>query len=151
MLLRKRLGASLRKRRRACGLSQGQLAKKARLSVKYIGEIERGEANVSVDALERLSEVLPWNPFEAPPSNPPPEGLREILLAEFALIRQFTSLQPGLEAAIAWVERLLALAAPQDVAHSDPTLMNDRAEGGSKKSGANSSQSDGLDHAALRV
>jgi hypothetical protein len=41
--LRERLGIALQHQRRAHSLSQTQVAKLARLSVKYVGEIERGE------------------------------------------------------------------------------------------------------------
>jgi hypothetical protein len=44
-LLRIRLGKALQKHRLAAGLTQAELAELADLSLKYVGEIERGEAN----------------------------------------------------------------------------------------------------------
>ena len=38
--------------------SQEKLAEKAELHHNYIGDIERGEENVSVDALMRIAAVL---------------------------------------------------------------------------------------------
>lgn len=56
--LRGVLAVNLRRLRRACGLSQEELAGRARLNRNYVGMIER-EANApTVDVLERLAEVL---------------------------------------------------------------------------------------------
>jgi len=40
------------------GWSQEKLAEKSELHHNYIGDIERGEENVSVDALMRISAAL---------------------------------------------------------------------------------------------
>lgn len=66
--LRTRLGRCLQEERLRQGLTQARLAERADLSLKYLGEIERGEANVTVDALERLATALacdPWTLFAA--------------------------------------------------------------------------------------
>jgi len=39
-------------------LSQEQLAEKADLSYKYVGEVERGCVNVSLDSLVRIAKAL---------------------------------------------------------------------------------------------
>jgi XRE family transcriptional regulator, regulator of sulfur utilization len=39
-------------------LSQEKLAEKADLSYKYVGEVERGQENVSLDALFRIATAL---------------------------------------------------------------------------------------------
>jgi transcriptional regulator with XRE-family HTH domain len=44
-------------RKQAC-LSQEQLAEKADLSYKYVGEVERGQENISLDALSRIANAL---------------------------------------------------------------------------------------------
>ncbi|MBN2498738.1 MAG: helix-turn-helix transcriptional regulator [Deltaproteobacteria bacterium] len=49
------LGANVRRLRRAQGLSQEDLADRSGISNRYLGRIERGEANPSLDILERLS------------------------------------------------------------------------------------------------
>jgi transcriptional regulator with XRE-family HTH domain len=59
---RTRLGAAIQKYRRQRGMSQRQLAKAAKLSLKYVGEIERGQANFTIDAIERLLEALKRSP-----------------------------------------------------------------------------------------
>ena len=55
---RKILGENIRTHRRNMGWSQEKLAEKADLHHNYIGDIERGEENVSVDALMRIATAL---------------------------------------------------------------------------------------------
>jgi transcriptional regulator with XRE-family HTH domain len=55
---RKILGENIRIHRRSVGWSQEKLAEKANLHRNYIGDIERGEENVSVDALMRIATAL---------------------------------------------------------------------------------------------
>jgi transcriptional regulator with XRE-family HTH domain len=100
--LRERLGMALQQQRRVHGLSQAQVAKLAKLSLKYVGEVERGEANVSMDALERLTTALEWDPFELPlrEQDTLPEGVRTLLLAEL------THMQHLVQTAISWVQTL---------------------------------------------
>ncbi len=100
--LRERLGLALQRQRQVHGLSQSQLAKLAKLSLKYVGEIERGEANASMEALERLTTALEWDPFELPlrEQDTLPEGVRTLLLAEL------THMQHLVQTAISWVQTL---------------------------------------------
>ena len=55
---RKLLGENIRAFRRNLNLSQEELAEKAELHHNYVGDIERGEENVSVDALLRIATAL---------------------------------------------------------------------------------------------
>ena len=55
---RKVLGENIRTHRRKLGWSQIKLAEKSDLHHNYIGDIERGEENVSVDALMRIATAL---------------------------------------------------------------------------------------------
>jgi transcriptional regulator with XRE-family HTH domain len=93
---------ALQRQRQVHGLSQSQLANLAKLSLKYVGEIERGEANVSMDALERLTTALEWDPFELPlrEQDTLPEGVRTLLLAEL------THMHHLVQTAIGWVQTL---------------------------------------------
>src|SRR6185369_14418062 len=88
--------------RRVHGLSQAQIASLAKLSLKYVGEVERGEANVSMAALERIINALEWDPFELPlrEQDTLPEGVRTLLLAEL------THMQHLVQTAIGWVQTL---------------------------------------------
>lgn len=52
------LGARLRSFRIKAGISQEELGFKAKLHRTYIGSIERGEQNVSVDNISRLAKAL---------------------------------------------------------------------------------------------
>lgn len=52
------VGRNIRARRRLARLSQEKLAEKASLSYKYLGEVERGTVNVSLDSLMRISKAL---------------------------------------------------------------------------------------------
>ena len=55
---RKIVGQKIRAFRKQAGLSQEKLAEKASLSYKYLGEVERGYVNVSLDSLMRIAKAL---------------------------------------------------------------------------------------------
>ena len=88
--LRERFGTALQRQRNQRGISQTKLAELAGLSPKYVGEIERGEANVSIDLQERLCVALDWYPFELWVSQQEtlPEGARTVLSASLQNISQ---------------------------------------------------------------
>lgn len=55
---RRILGEAIRHRRKLAAMIQDVLAEKADLSTKYLGEVERGTVNISVDALLRIAKSL---------------------------------------------------------------------------------------------
>jgi transcriptional regulator with XRE-family HTH domain len=55
---RKRIGEAIRNRRNAAGFTQEKLAEKADLNPKYLGEIERGEKIISIEALMRVAKAV---------------------------------------------------------------------------------------------
>lgn len=57
-LLAKRFGAVIRIRRLEAGLSQEKLAEKAGLHPTYIGMVERGVRNPTLDVAARLAKAL---------------------------------------------------------------------------------------------
>lgn len=61
---RRAFGARLRQLRRARGVSQDELANLAGLHRTYIGGVERGERNISLDAIWKLADALETAPGE---------------------------------------------------------------------------------------
>ena len=55
---RRMLGAAVRVRRRALGLSQEEFAEKVDCHRNFVGRIERGEQNPTVDTLVRIARAL---------------------------------------------------------------------------------------------
>src|SRR5690349_3901829 len=100
--LRERVGLALQRQRQVHGLSQSELARLSKVSLKYVGEIERGEANFRIDTLEQITDALEWDPFELPlrEQDTLPEGVRTLLLAEL------THMQQLVQTAISWVQTL---------------------------------------------
>lgn len=60
-------GRNLRKQRLSLGLSQEQLAFESGLHRTYIGSIERGERNVSLENIVLLVRVLKCSPIDLIP------------------------------------------------------------------------------------
>ena len=56
--VRKKLGAQLKAAREEAGLTQAQLAAKAKVNANYYAVVERGEGNLSVEKLQRIMKVL---------------------------------------------------------------------------------------------
>ena len=56
--INKILGARIRKLRKEADCTQEELAEKADISMKYLGEIERGRGNPTLKNIESLASVL---------------------------------------------------------------------------------------------
>lgn len=52
------LGSNIRRYRKLCGFSQEALAQKSGLDRTYVGGIERGERNVSIDNIGKIAAAL---------------------------------------------------------------------------------------------
>ena len=57
-IYRRKIGYAIRARRDAVGVSQERLAEYAERHRNYIGLVERGEQNVTVDSLVRIARAL---------------------------------------------------------------------------------------------
>ena len=55
---RKIVGQKIRACRKQARLTQEKLAEKADLTYKYVGEVERGVVNISLDSLVRIAKAL---------------------------------------------------------------------------------------------
>ena len=55
---RKQLGKAVRQRREAIGISQEKLAEVIDCHRNYVGLVERGQQNVTVDMLSRIAKAL---------------------------------------------------------------------------------------------
>ncbi|HBO1833579.1 TPA: helix-turn-helix transcriptional regulator [Pseudomonas aeruginosa] len=60
--LAKALGNRIRMQRKACRLSQDALALACSIDRSYMGRIERGEMNITVEKLYRIASVLACEP-----------------------------------------------------------------------------------------
>lgn len=58
MQARKLIASNIRKYRLRLSLSQEDLAERANIHRTYIGSVERGERNISIDNIERIAEAL---------------------------------------------------------------------------------------------
>ncbi|MEX3070460.1 helix-turn-helix domain-containing protein [Vibrio alginolyticus] len=56
--LAKQFGTNLRNKRRDRGVSQDQLALQANIDRSYVGRIERGEVNITLEKAYQLAKML---------------------------------------------------------------------------------------------
>ena len=63
-IFRERVGARIRQLRKSAGLTQEQLARRAGMDYKYLGSVERGERNVTLENIERIVKALGVEPYE---------------------------------------------------------------------------------------
>ena len=62
LTLRQRLGRAIRRLRTAAGYSQESFADACGLHRTYMGTVERGERNISLDNIERIAKTLKMGP-----------------------------------------------------------------------------------------
>lgn len=56
------VGTNIRRQRKARGASQEKLAADAKIAMRHLGFIERGQINASVEVIGRIAEALNINP-----------------------------------------------------------------------------------------
>lgn len=59
---RKQLGKKIQELRKKLGISQEELGFRAKLHRTYIGSIERGEQNISIDNIHKIAKALKVSP-----------------------------------------------------------------------------------------
>jgi transcriptional regulator with XRE-family HTH domain len=64
MRLARALGINVRRYRKESGLSQEALAHEVGLAITYVGQIERGLRNPTLDVVERFAKVLRVKPLD---------------------------------------------------------------------------------------
>jgi len=62
--VKQQFGNRVRELRYAAGLTQEELADKAELDRSYVGSVERGERNLSLENVCRLAEAIGVSPAE---------------------------------------------------------------------------------------
>ncbi len=89
--IRGQVGEKLRELRRAHRITQEQLAERAGLSYKFVGEIERGQANPTIDTMYQLSRALRIDIHElflAPGHETGPGTMYRFALHDVAMVRE---------------------------------------------------------------
>lgn len=87
--LRTLVGSRVRAVRKAKGLTQQQLAELSNLDDAYIGSLERGERNFSIDTLEKIVLALKIQPadlFPEPYEQNEVEAARRKAIDEYAAV-----------------------------------------------------------------
>lgn len=64
MSIARQIGENIRLLRKSKGLSQEQLALRAEINASYMGQVERGEKNPTIDVLGKIAQAL-QTPLEA--------------------------------------------------------------------------------------
>lgn len=59
------LGDQIRRHRLALDLAQADVAARAGISLKYLGEVERGDKNPTATTIGRIALAVGWNGFDA--------------------------------------------------------------------------------------
>ncbi len=72
--IRQGFGARLRELRHRAGLSQEGLALRCNIDRSYVGQVERGERNISLENIHKLAQGLSVEIYELlqPARTPPP-------------------------------------------------------------------------------
>lgn len=75
-----RIGRNLRAIRQRAGMSQEAFAQKLGFSLRYYGDVERGQENLSLDSLDQLAKMLVIDPVALIVSDP--DGPTRAVLAD---------------------------------------------------------------------
>lgn len=89
--LRSLVGTCIQQHRLQARLTQADLAEKTDLSLKYVGEIERGEANIRIDTLDRLVRGVGWDVARSLGQGPQTlnDGIRRLLRSQLEDVEKY--------------------------------------------------------------
>jgi transcriptional regulator with XRE-family HTH domain len=113
--LRTVVGKCIQRHRILAEKTQADLADKTSLSLKYVGEIERGEANIRLDTLERLVRGVGWDMAGALSQGPQSlnDGIRTLLRSQLEELGYY------LDGVVRWLDALKPDQAPINVVDAD--------------------------------
>lgn len=113
--LREVIGRMIQRHRILAEKTQKQLAADANLSLKYVGEIERGEANIKLDTLERLVKALGWDMAAALNQRQQSlnDGIRTLLRSQLEELGYY------LDGIVRWLDALKPDQTPINVTDAD--------------------------------
>lgn len=113
--LRTVVGKCIQRHRILAEKTQADLADKTSLSLKYVGEIERGEANIRLDTLERLVRGVGWDMAGALSHGPQSlnDGIRTLLRSQLEELGYY------LDGVVRWLDALKPDQAPLNVTDAD--------------------------------
>lgn len=113
--LRTVVGKCIQRHRILAEKTQADLADKTSLSLKYVGEIERGEANIRLDTLERLVKGVGWDMAGALSQGPQSlnDGIRTLLRSQLEELGYY------LDGVVRWLDALKPDQAPINVTDAD--------------------------------
>lgn len=94
-LFRRRVGAAIREQRSALALTQAALANRLACTIDYVGKVERGEQNITLDTLDRIfnalieaSSEMQGDPSLSPSSRFSRIGLLQVFSSDFGIHHQ---------------------------------------------------------------
>ena len=82
-----KIGIRIRNLRKQADLTQQELAEQAGVSYKYLGQVERGQVNLSVEKLIEIAgglHIAPSELFEAPAGESPTLSKAKFILSELS-------------------------------------------------------------------
>jgi transcriptional regulator with XRE-family HTH domain len=128
--LRRRVGVAIRDERTALGVSQSVLATHLHRDVDFVGKIERGEQNITMDTLERICKALIAAYMKVHRSSVPPPAVGSPgLLVLKAIAEAFgISLPPIAQNSVATPLARDGQYEAHDKAHDDPYIAINSAE-----------------------
>jgi transcriptional regulator with XRE-family HTH domain len=109
------MGKCIQRHRLLSDLTQADLAEKTKMSLKYVGEIERGQANIRLDTLDRLVRGVGWDLAKTLGQGPQTlnDGIRVLMRAQLQEVGQY------LDEVVRWLDALQPNQTPLQVTDTE--------------------------------